>query len=212
MTRRIRLLCVLLAVVGGGFAVITSTQTWFAVTLAENPDAVLEVTGAAALPVLAPIGLAVLALAAALSIAGRFLAYLVGALTVVLGGVLVALVWPIAAEHPVSALASSVTEATGIAGDAAIAEMIGAVQASGWPAVAVVSAILIVVCGFAILATTHLWRAVGRRYRTSGEAVRRSHAAQPTAESGAPSGSASTDAPIDAFDAWDGLSRGDDPT
>ena len=86
--RRARLLAVTVVLAVGALGIISSTQTWLAVTLRQGPDSALLVPGAAALPVLAPLSLAVLALGAALSIVGLVLRYVFGALTIVIAGVL----------------------------------------------------------------------------------------------------------------------------
>ena len=80
MIRRARLLCVVLVVLCGALGVISSTQTWLTVELQDAAHHVLDVPGASAVPVLAPLSLAVLALGAALSIVGPALRYVFGAL------------------------------------------------------------------------------------------------------------------------------------
>ncbi len=87
MTARARLLCVAAIVLAGAIGVISSTQTWLVVTLADAEHE-LTVAGAAAVPVLAPLSLAVLALGGALSIVGLVLRYIFGVLTVAIALVL----------------------------------------------------------------------------------------------------------------------------
>ena len=70
MTARARLLCVAAIVLAGAIGVISSTQTWLVVTLA-GAEHELTVPGAAAVPVLAPLSLAVLALGGALPSVAR---------------------------------------------------------------------------------------------------------------------------------------------
>ena len=65
--RRARFTTVVLLLATGALLLIASTQTWFVVVLRESPDTPLEVSGSAAMPVLAPLALAALALAAATS-------------------------------------------------------------------------------------------------------------------------------------------------
>ncbi|MFV0320471.1 MAG: Trp biosynthesis-associated membrane protein [Microbacterium sp.] len=194
MIRRARLICILAVLLAGALGVISSTQTWLVVTLAAGGDA-LTVPGADALPVLAPLSLAVLALGAALSLAGRVLRYVLGALTVAAAVTLLWLTVPIAVQLPVSAVASTVTTHTGIAGVESVSQLVATITATAWPAIAVVLWVVLLLAGTATLATAHGWRRTGRRFSASGE-----HAA------------AAADTPLDAVDSWDDLSRGDDPT
>lgn len=85
MTRRSRLLCVLAIIVGGAIALIGSTQTWLTVTLNAGAVEPLDVPGASALPLLAPLSLAALALGLALTVVGRVLRYVFGVLATVIG-------------------------------------------------------------------------------------------------------------------------------
>lgn len=194
--RRARLSAVLAILAMGAIGVISSTQTWLVVTLAEA-EQTLEVAGAAALPVLAPLSLAALALGGALSIVGRIVRYVFGVLTVAIGGILVLLAARIAVEHPTSAVVATVTEATGIAGEASVAALVATIVATPWPAVTVVAAAILTAAGVFTLATAHRWRSGGRRYETDAST------------SGPRPGDAER---TDAIDSWDDLSRGEDPT
>jgi hypothetical protein len=194
--RRARLLAVVALVACGAVAVISSTQTWLSVILDDGAAHALEVPGAAALPVLAPLGLAVLALGGALSIAGLALRYVFGALTVMIAGVLGVLTAQIVFAHPVSAVASTVTEATGITGEEAVADLVTAITPTPWPAVTLATTVVLLAAGVFTLTTAHRWRGSGRRYRT---------------EEG-PATAAAGSRPHDAIDSWDDLSRGQDPT
>ena len=198
MTRRARLIAVLAIVIAGGTAVISSTQTWLDVTLNDGAADTLAVPGTAAVPVLAPLGLAALALGLALTITGRVLRYVFGVLAVAIGASLLALTWPVATELPVTAVASTVTEATGLSGTTAVAALVAEITATPWPWVTLVAAALLVAGGAFTLATAHTWRGSGRRYRTD------------TPAAGAPGTAGSR--PHDAIDSWDDLSRGADPT
>src|SRR6478736_8874164 len=100
--RRARLLSVVVIVLCGAIGVISSTQTWLTVELADGAHHTLEVPGASAVPVLAPLSLAVLALGAALSIVGLVLRYLFGGLTVAIAAVLAWLTVTVAFTHPSS--------------------------------------------------------------------------------------------------------------
>ena len=202
MTRRARLLAVVAIVLCGALGVISSTQTWLTVALEDGAGHVLEVPGASAVPVLAPLSLAVLALGAALSIAGLVLRYAFGALGLLIGGVLAWLTGVVAFQHPVSAVTSAVTESTGVAGESSVAKLVASIAATAWPAVTLaVWGVLLIAGGF-VLATAHAWSRSGRRYRTD-DAARRPAPAGPRPRDAAGSR---------AIDDWDDLSRGEDPT
>lgn len=196
MTLRARLLSVVALVVCGALTVISSTQTWLVVVLDDGAGHALDVPGASAIPVLAPLGLAVLALGGALSIVGLALRYVFGALTVLIAALLGALTVQIVLAHPVGAVASTVTESTGITGEGAVTELVSSIAATAWPVITLVTTVVLLAAGVFILATAHVWKGSGRRYRT--EDVRETAAA----------GSR----PHDAIDSWDDLSRGEDPT
>ncbi len=196
MTRRARLLAVLAIIVAGGTAVISSTQTWLDVTLTDGAAHVLTVPGTAALPVLAPLGLAALALGLALTIVARVLRYVFGAIAVAIGVLLLTLTWPVAVAPPVTAVASTVTETTGLSGTEAVAALVAGIAVTPWPWVTVVAAVLLVLGGVWTLVTAHRWKGAGRRYRTDA----------------APATGPASSRPHDAIDSWDDLSRGTDPT
>ncbi|MBD7957875.1 Trp biosynthesis-associated membrane protein [Microbacterium sp. Sa4CUA7] len=198
MTRRARLMAVLAIVVAGGAAVISSTQTWLHVTLTDGAADSLAVPGTAAVPVLAPLGLAALALGLALTIVGRVLRYVFGVIAIAIGASLLALVWPVAIDLPLPAVAATVTEATGLSGLEAVSALVAEITATAWPWVALVAAVVLIAGGAFTLATAHTWRGSGRRYRTD----------TPAAGTGGTAGSR----PHDAIDSWDDLSRGADPT
>lgn len=180
-------------ILAGGAGVISSTQTWLVVQRADGA-APLAVAGADVLALLAPLSLAVLALGAALSVAGRVLRHVLAALALAAGVLLIVLTAPLAVAPPVSAAASAVTDATGLAGDAALDEIVAAVHPTAWPSVALVGWILLVTVSMLALLTARRWKSGGRRYRAGG-------------------GSRRHDAgPLDPVDSWDELSHGTDPT
>ena len=119
-----------------------------------------------------------------------------------IGGTLVVGAWRVATTHPLDAVASAVTEATGLSGTDAVASLVQTIDGTAWPWLTVVAGALVAVGGVLTLATAHTWRGAGRRYRTD---------ADPTAT--AASGPRPHDASRDrAIDSWDDLSHGDDPT
>lgn len=194
MTRRGRLLAVVAILAAGAIGIISSTQTWLfaALTTAEDP---LPVPGASAIPVLAPLSLAVLALGAALSIVGPVFRHVFGALTVLAAAALLWLTAPVAFAPSVPAVASAVTKATGIAGADGVAALVESLSATAWPAVTFAGWIVLLAAGVFTLATAHAWKRSGRRYAAEAAHVERQDAG-----------------PLDAVDTWDDLSRGDDPT
>lgn len=210
MTRRARLIAVAAMVLCGALGVISSTQTWLTVMLEDGAQQALEVPGASAVPVLAPLSLAVLALGAALSIVGPALRYVFGALAMLIGGVLAWQTARVVFEHPTSAVAAVVTESTGIAGESSVAKLVASIDATAWPAMTLVVWVVLIAAGIFVLATAHGWSRTGRRYRTDD-------AAQPAGRAASRSGAEDGPRPHDAagsraVDDWDDLSRGQDPT
>ncbi|TQJ32209.1 Trp biosynthesis-associated membrane protein [Microbacterium sp. SLBN-146] len=196
MIRRARLLAILAILATGAIGTISSTQTWLTVSLGDGPHDALAVPGASAIPVLAPLSLAVLALGGALTIVGRVLRYVFGVLTLLIAGVLTVLTGAVVFTPQPSHVASVVTEATGITGRDAVAELVSALHSTPWPAVTLVAWIVLAAAGILTLATGHHWRSSGRRYSTD--------------ETGG--SDRATSRPHDAIDDWDDLSRGQDPT
>lgn len=201
MTARARMLAVLAIVLGGAIAIISSTQTWLDVTLRTGATEALPVPGASAVPLLAPLSLAALALGLALTVVGRVLRYAFGVLAAVIGGSLLVAAARILLERPLDAVAGVVTGSTGLSGADAISDLVAETAATGWPVAAAVAGALIAFGGAWTLATAHRWRGGGRRYERDD--TRPGHTA------GARPHDASRD---DAIDSWDDLSRGDDPT
>ena len=185
---------------GAAVGVISSTQTWLTVTLASIESEELSVAGADALPLLAPLSLAALALGAALTIVGRVLVYVFGMITAAVGAILAAASVRIAANAPVESVASTVTDATGITGLVAVGDLVADAAPTVWPGVTVAAAVLITASGVFTLATAHRWAGAGRRYRSASASEDASGAGRDPSR------------PRDAIDSWDDLSRGEDPT
>ena len=188
-----------LAVVGmlgvGAVSVISSTQTWIDVTLSDGAQQPLAVAGSDAIPVLTPLSLAVLALAAALSIVGPVMRYILAALALAIAGIVGVATAQLLFTMPVSATAATVAEATGISGGDAAADLVASMVLTPWPAVTLLAQILLAAAAAFTLVTARRWQgSAGRKYRTAAEAP------------------ADGSRPHDAIDSWDDLSRGDDPT
>ncbi len=205
MIRRARLIAVVATVAAGGLGVISATQTWLVATLVGVAVDALPVPGATAVPVLAPLSLAVLALGLALSIVGIVLRYVFGVLSIAIGVLLVVVTGQVAVGHPVSAVASAVTDATGITGADAVASLVGDVTPTPWPVIALAGWVVLVAAGVLTLITARRWRGAGRRFRTDATA-------SPGQDAGPAPTAGEASGPLDAVDSWDGLSRGDDPT
>jgi hypothetical protein len=175
----------------GAMGIISSTQTWLTVERADAGAAIL-VPGASALVLLAPLSLAVLALGAALSIAAPIVrvifAVLAGAASVLLGWSTVQML-----AAPIGSVGPAVAEATGLAGEAALHDVVETVVPTAWPFIALVGWVILLAASVFVLLTWRGWKAGGRRYRT--DVVAAQH-----------------EGPVDAVDSWDELSRGTDPT
>lgn len=193
VARRGRSLSVLGFLLPGGIGLISATQTWLTVQRADAPDPLL-VPGAEALPLLTALSLAVLALGAALSIAGLVVRYLFAAAGLAAAGLLLVSTVRLALDPPLSAVAPAVTEATGLAGDAALHDIVSSVAPTPWPVVALVCWAVLLTASLFAAVTARGWRTGGRRYSTSPDA-----SARPTG-------------PLDPVDSWDDLSHGADPT
>lgn len=190
-------------VVGAGLAVLAWSQTWYELVLTDGAGGgasgePIAVAGDVASPALAALGLAGLALVAALAIAGPGIRIVLGVLEVLLGGSIV-LAASIAIADPVTAVSAAVTDATGVSGSEPTAELVASVEPTLWPTVALIAGIVLVLVGVLVLATGTRWPASSRRYR----AVRLDEAREGEREH------AASDR---AIDDWDELSRGDDPT
>lgn len=191
-------------VVGAGLVLLSWSQTWFELLIEASTTGgtgePIDVTGSVASPALAALGLAGLALVAALAIAGPGIRVVLGVLEVLLGGC-VLLAAGLSLADPIASVSPAVTDATGVAGAAPTAELVASVSATVWPVLAIVGGALLVLAGIAVLVTGTRWPASSRRYSDSRMAADDA-AATPVERP----------ASDRAIDDWDGLSRGDDPT
>ncbi len=184
---RDRAIAVLVVVVLGGGVILVSTRDWATIALAG--ERALTVTGQQASPGVAPVGVVLLALAAALAIGGSVAARVLGALLVVLAAALAALTAPMLAD-PVGASRGAITQASGVAGSG-VRDLAGAAAVTPWPGVGLGLAVLIAVAGVLVIARASRWRRTSRRYSSpTGRVVD----------------------PTDPVDAWDALTGGADPT
>ncbi|ANJ26935.1 Trp biosynthesis-associated membrane protein [Agromyces aureus] len=224
---RLKSLTLLVALVGAGLALLAWSQTWFELRIVDpvtqGGGEPIEVGGGVASPALAALGLAGLAMVAALAIAGPFIRVVLAVIQALLGGSIV-LASGLAIGDPVKAVAPSVTDATGVAGADPTAELVASVDPTVWPWIAVVGGVLVLLAAIAALVTGSRWPGSSRRYSTTrlaeadgghGIADGADGAAAETssdAERALPETDARRRASDRAVDAWDELSRGDDPT
>ncbi|WP_314423897.1 Trp biosynthesis-associated membrane protein [uncultured Microbacterium sp.] len=193
LARRARPIAVLGFLAAGSLGIISSTQTWLTVARADAGEAIF-VPGASALPLLAPLSLAVLALGLALSIAGRAVRLVLGLLAAATALFLGWSTLQLLTGEPLDAVGATVTETTGLAGSAAIADVVASIEVSAWPYATLVGWFVLLAAAALVLVTGRRWTSGGRRYRT--DAAHDTHAT----------------GPVDAIDSWDDLSRGTDPT
>lgn len=186
-------------------ALIAATQVWLNIELSEGVSAqgALTVTGQQLSPPLAPMALALAALALALTIAGRIFRLVLGALGVLLGAGIVALTLGVLSA-PLDAAAGKVTELTGIGGsDATGIAVVASSQVTAWAAITATAGCLAALLGLAVLVWGRRWRSAGRKYETASNAASAA-AADAAAEAQNPE--------RDRISDWDALSDGADPS
>ena len=210
--RRLKLVLILTILAASSLALLAWTQVWVhaEVGLPDAGTQVLEIDGAIAAPALTALALSGFALAGALTIAGRLIRIVLGALEVLLG-LSVFLAAFLAVNDPSQASAAAVTAATGIAGHESIQLSVLGTMITPWPFVAMGAAVVMAASGVAVILTSARWPGPARKY----QAVRFETVASP--DGFVPvsplSGAAGTQpAPSDSVGDWDDLSRGEDPT
>lgn len=168
--RRARLVAVLGLLAAGGLGLLAATQPWAQASLVDGRE--LAASGqdvVASLPILAFV---LVALALVLPIAGRAWRYVLGALAILAGGLLVAEAWGGAAEAA-AALVALIAEATGLAGAAQQAE-VAARTLTGWPGAAIAGGALGALVGAWVLVTGARWparAARAARYERTGSGL-----------------------------------------
>ncbi|GAA2221766.1 Trp biosynthesis-associated membrane protein [Herbiconiux moechotypicola] len=226
--RRIKLFSILGVLLLSALTFLAWSQSWGSLVLVagSSGETTLDVPGSVAAPALSALGLAGLALAGALAIAGPVVRLVLGALEVLLG---VSVLWSAlgALLDPVGAGASVVTTSTGVAGEESIRGLVTVGAESAWPLVAVVLGAGMIVAGVVVIVTVRRWPASGRKYQAVRfESADGRQSADPselfddeTEGTGADAESVQRAAPVDAaarrdaaVDDWDELTRGSDPT
>jgi hypothetical protein len=182
---RLKLAVILGAAGLGGLVLASWTQPWFTLVVAGAQPVV--VTGQVAAPALSALGLAALALAAALSIAGPVVRYVLGGLHLLIGA-LAATTSVVAIANPIRASLPAVTAVVGESGLTAVSALVTSVSVSAWPWIAVLLGVLTAALGAVTLVTGRRWPGPTRKYEST-----------PSTD----------DSPAAS---WDALSAGDDPT
>jgi uncharacterized membrane protein (TIGR02234 family) len=195
---RVRGLLLAITALLAALVVLAWSQPWFSLELtASSGDPVpLDVRGDVAASALAPLALAVLAIVAALALAGPVFRVVFGVLESLLGACVIA-VTAVSLGDPAAASAHAVTDVTGVSGADSVRELISSVAVSVWPTVAIVIGALIVLAGALVAFTAPRWPTSGRRYSRSR---------------GVPADAVEAEAAPDPVSEWDALSDGDDPT
>ncbi|MDJ0350857.1 Trp biosynthesis-associated membrane protein [Cryobacterium sp. PH29-G1] len=213
--RRLKLALILTILAASGLALLAWTQVWVhaEVGLPDAGTQVLQIDGAIAAPALTALALSGFALAGALTIAGRLIRIVLGALEVLLG-FSVFLAAFLAVDDPSQASAAAVTAATGIAGHESIQLSVLGTIVTPWPFVAMAAAIAMAAVGVAVILTSARWPGPTRKYQAVRfEPVAASNGSVPASlpADAAPAGPTAP-APNDSVGDWDDLSRGEDPT
>ncbi|TFD25923.1 hypothetical protein E3T27_08985 [Cryobacterium lyxosi] len=210
--RRLKLVLILAILGASALAMLAWTQVWVRaeVGLPDAGTQVLQIDGAIAAPALTALALSGFALAAALTIAGRLIRVVLGALEVLLG-FSVFLAAYLAVEDPSQASAAAVTAATGVAGHESIQLSVLGTVVTAWPFVAMGAAVVMAATGVTVITTSARWPGPTRKY----QGVRFEPVAAPDGSlKAAPvTVDVSTEpTPADSVGDWDDLSRGEDPT
>jgi uncharacterized membrane protein (TIGR02234 family) len=196
---------VLWAIAAGAIILGTGAQTWVqASQISGLQGTTVTATGnqaAAVVPAMALVGMAA---GIALSMARRIGRWVASVLLVLAGA---ATAWASlqAALDPASAAHAQVSQTSGTTADA------GAYAVTVWPWLTLVAGVLLALCGVAVLLFGRGWTTT-RRYDTAaaGRAGTAAGTARPA--DGQDTGPAGDTGPVDEIDAWDDLSRGQDPT
>ena len=192
---------VLWAVAAGALVLGAGAQTWVRSTgLSGLPGTEVTTSGNQAAAVVPAMALVGMASGIALSMARR-VGRLVTSVLLVLAGAATGWAAVQAALAPAGAARSQVSAATGTTAEAA------SYAVTAWPWVTLAAGVLMAACGVVVLVAGRGWRE-NRRYDqraatgTGGTAASGAAGAPETAGSG----------PVDEIDAWDELTRGEDPT
>ena len=173
-----------------GLTAVVTVPTWFTTTgtTALQGTVTIEVSGSQAAPAVLAAAVALLAAAAAVGLVGRVGRWVVAAVVVACGALVVATTLGVTSD-PVAAVTAAVAAQTGVGTPA------GPVTTSVWAWLAVGAGVLDVLAGAWFVRASRTWSGPSRRHETAP-----ARAAAPTT------------AEADERSDWDALSRGDDPS
>jgi uncharacterized membrane protein (TIGR02234 family) len=186
-----------LVALGGALVVLAAGRTWIRVRpLLDTAlvDRVVDVSGREAAPATAALGLVALAGAVALVTSGAVVRRVVAALLVVAGAGTLAVTVAFLRD-PGGAARAAAARATGVTGSVGFTS-----TGTVWPAVCAAAALLVVAGGVVAVLRAGRWGGPSRRYEaTSGAGAVSALGAEASRRDR-------------AYDAWDALSDGADPT
>lgn len=204
---------VLWALAAGAIILGTGAQTWIESTgVSGLATTSVTTTGNEAVAVVPAMGLVGLAAGIALSMARRIGRW-IAAVLLVLAGVTAGLTSVNAALDPAAAAQAQVSQASGTTADAA------SYAVTVWPWLTLIGGVLLLLCGVAVLVLGRGWTTSRRHESAVGAAgTTAGTLAGTTAGTAAGPGphlaerDGERDEELDEIDAWDELSRGQDPT
>jgi uncharacterized membrane protein (TIGR02234 family) len=211
VSRRIgsRAACFVAGAAGAALALVASGRDWIIVALPGNgsplpADGRAVAPGGVAVALVSAVGVVVLVTA------GRVGRLIVAGLLVLAGAGLVALSVP-AWSSPLAAAEPALTRVTGTVGrlDGATA------TATAWPAVSAGGGLLVAAAGMLGVVRGRRWPGPARRYELPDASAAAASGPEPVRDGDAPSVRAARSPAAERdrrTDAWDSLSRGEDPT
>ncbi|NLB47594.1 MAG: Trp biosynthesis-associated membrane protein [Microbacteriaceae bacterium] len=185
-------------------ALLSSAQPWVFIELSAGAAAFeqLSLTGQELHPALAPVAIAALAAALALTIAGVVFRRVLGVLVAGLGVALALAVCGVWSD-PVAAARGHLDEVTGITGTEQAALVAGS-ETSSLILVALVAGALMCVSGVMVSVLSGGWKSAGRKYDAASPASVR--------DDGPPDRISDWESLSDGFDPSDGVNPNDDET
>ncbi|MFD6140978.1 Trp biosynthesis-associated membrane protein [Promicromonospora sp. NPDC060271] len=203
---------VLALLVLGALTFGVGSPTWVTTTVATalEPEVAVAAAGTSAAPGVGAGALVLLAAGIACALTGRVARY-VALLVAAAAGVLVVVSTLVVVGDPTPAATAAASATSGVT------ELTSPVTLTAWPWAAVASGVLAVVVAVWGAVAARGWAATSGRHERADAAAPGATAGAPgrraTRTSAADDGTAAgPDDEIDPHDAWDALSRGDDPT
>jgi hypothetical protein len=203
---------VLALLVLGALTFGTGSPTWVTTTVATalEPEVAVAAAGTSAAPGVGAGALVLLAAGIACALTGRVARY-VALVVAAAAGVLVVVSTLVVVGDPLPAATAAASATSGVT------ELTSPVTLTAWPWAAVATGVLAVVVAVWGAIAARGWTATSGRHERADAAASGATAGAPgsgtTRTSAADDGTAvGPDDEIDPHDAWDALSRGDDPT